>query len=208
MIQLSKKRYYLLVFLLFLSVLYGFEKHRDVSKQQDYLNPQLMELVHSFQNEAYLTTSILHRLINENQIPYAQWKQIRRGFEVMEHSSYEIEKMGRAIYPRHAKGLENVTTNTSSLITSNLEYIEENFLEEDLDRTDIITFPPEALSKIELIYKTTAEWNEISNQYTVSTAIVQRTSWVKMMKELQEPSTVFQHQDSLIDFRSRLDSSL
>ncbi len=194
--QLSKKKYYLLVFLLLLSVLYGFKKHSEVSNQQDYLNPQLMEAVHSFQNEAYLTSSILNTLISENQISYAQWEQLKRGFEVLEHSSYEIEKMGRAIYPRRAKGLENATKNTSYLMASDLEYIEDNFLEEDLDRLDTITFQPEAQSKLELIYKTTAEWNKVSSQYVVSTDIINQTYWVKMMKEIQEPSTVFQHQYS------------
>ncbi|WP_058308236.1 hypothetical protein [Gracilibacillus massiliensis] len=193
MIKLSKKRYYILVFLLFLSVLYGYNKHSEVNNQRDYLNPQLTEMLHSFQNEAYITSVILYTLKSENEIPYAQWKQLKKGFKVLEQSSYEIEKMGRAIHPSRAKGLENATKNTSSLISSDLEYIEENFLEEDLDRLDIITFPPEAQSKLEHIYTTTSKWNEISSQYAVSTNSIKQTYWVKMMKEIQEPSIVFQH---------------
>ncbi|OIJ09686.1 hypothetical protein BKP35_16145 [Anaerobacillus arseniciselenatis] len=194
MVQITKKRYYLLILLLLISVFYGFKKHGEVSNQQDYLNPHLMEMMHSFQNEMHLASSILHTAMTENQIPYAQWKQLNRALKVIEDVSYEMEKMGRAIYPRRAQGLENATKNTSYLIANYLEYIEENFLADNLDRLDSITFPTKVQSMLELIYETTVAWNEVSSRYTVSNDIIKRTYWVEMMKDIQDPSIVFQHQ--------------
>lgn len=196
LVQMSKKQYYLVVFLLLFSAFYGYKKHSEVSQQRDYLNPHLMQLMHTIQSEIHTTSIILNTIMTENQIPYAQWKQLKNGFEAIEHSSYEIEKMGRAIYPNHAQGLENATKTTSNLIVNHLIYIEDNFIDTNMDRIDKITIPLETHSMLELIYEAANGWNEVSSQYYVTTDIIKRTYWVDMMKEIQDPSVVFQHQYS------------
>ncbi|MFN7249897.1 MAG: hypothetical protein ACK4M9_03810 [Anaerobacillus sp.] len=192
MINLSKKQYYFLVFLLFIAVLYGYKKHQEVSNQQNYLNPLLMERVHSIQDEIHTASSILTTAMDENQIPYAQWMQLKSAYKTIEDASYEIEKMARAIYPNRAQGLENATKTTSYLMASALVYIEDNFIEANLDRLDMITFSADEREVLEPIYNTTLAWRKISSQYYVVTSIITRKYWVDMMKEIQEESILFQ----------------
>lgn len=152
-----------------------------------------MEMMQAMQNEIHTTSSILHTVVVENEIPYAQWIQLKNGFEAIERSSYELEKMGRAIHPRQAQGLQNATKTTSHLIVNQLNDLEDHFLDPNMDRLDIVTFPLEAHSILELIYDATFSWKEISSHYHVTTNSIHRTYWVDMMKEMQEPSILFQH---------------
>lgn len=192
MINLSKKQYYFLVFLLFIAVIYGYKKHQEVSNQHNYLNPLLMEKVHDIQNEIHTASSILTTAMDENQIPYAQWIQLKSAYKTIEHASYEIEEMARAIYPNRAKGLENATKTTSYLMASDLVYIEDNFIEANLDTLDMITFSAEEREVLEPIYNTTLAWKKISSQYNVVTSIITHRYWVDMMKEIQEESILYQ----------------
>ncbi|WP_139192884.1 hypothetical protein [Anaerobacillus arseniciselenatis] len=181
-----------MVFLLFIAVMYGYKKHQEVSNQHNYLNPLLMEKVHAIQKEIHTASSILTTAMDENQIPYAQWMQLKNAYKTIEHASYEIEKMARAIYPNRAKGLENATKTTSYLMASDLVYIEDNFIEANLDRSDMITFSAEERELLEPIYNTTLAWRKISGQYYVVTYIITRKYWVDMMKEIQEESILYQ----------------
>lgn len=194
MIHLTKKQYYVFIFLFLVVVFFGYMKHTEVRNQQDYLNPHLIDMMHTIQNEVHITSSILHTAMEEKQIPYAQWKQLKSGFEAIEHSSYEIEKMGRAIYPNRAQGLAGTTKATSHFIVSDLLHLEEEYLEADMDPLDEVIFPPETHSILEPIYTTASEWKEISNEYHVRTNSVNQTYWVEMMKEMKKPSVVFQEQ--------------
>lgn len=194
MVQLSKKHYYFLVFLLLLAVFYGYKKHEEASNQQDYLNPHLMSMINSIKNEIQIASSILDSATTENQIPYAQWIQLKNGLETIEHTSYEIEKIARAIYPSRAKELQNATKTTSYLMLSHLHYIEDNYLGTNMDRMDMITFPPAVQPVLEIMYNTTFEWREISSQYSVTNNIINRTDWVEMMKKIEEHSITFQEQ--------------
>lgn len=192
MINLSKKQLYFLVFLLFIAFIYGYKKHQEVSNLHNYLNPLLMEKVHAIQNEIHTASSILTTAMDENQIPYAQWIQLKSAYKTIEHASYEIEEMARAIYPNRAKGLENATKTTSYLMASDLVYIEDNFIEANLDTLDMITFSAEEREVLEPIYNTTLAWKKISSQYNVVTSIITHRYWVDMMKEIQEESILYQ----------------
>lgn len=45
-------------------------RHRKISNQQDYLPPHLINMIHTITNEAFTTSSILNKVMGENEIPY------------------------------------------------------------------------------------------------------------------------------------------
>ncbi|MGD6776781.1 hypothetical protein [Sutcliffiella horikoshii] len=193
MFQQSSKKYYILVFLLFISVLYGFQKHVEVNKQQDFLEPHLKEMVGNLQSETNTISSIMQRLMSEKEIPYAQWVQLKNGFNYIEDTSYEIEKLAKAIYPRHSDGLQFATKTSASLIAEELRYIEETLLEEDMDRLDTVAFPTEVEATLVRIHDTAAGWSEATNPFIgLPSNLLSRTGWVDMLKEMEDDSIAYQ----------------
>ncbi|MDG5788582.1 hypothetical protein QA612_13935 [Evansella sp. AB-P1] len=193
MIQLSKKQYYILLLCLFVAIVFGYIKHLESNSQREYLNPLLMEKMHTIRNEVHTTSSILNTVITENEIPYAQWIQLKNGVEMIEDNIYEMEKMARAFYPYRAKELQNATKVTAHLILNQLKYIEDNFLESDLYRLDRISFSSEPYGLLEPIYETIYSWNVVTNEYHVTTDIIKHTYWVDMMIELVKSSIKYQN---------------
>lgn len=193
MFQQSSKQYYILVFLLFISVIYGFQKHVEVNKQQEYLGPHLMEQVSSLQSETRTTSSIMQTLMSENEIPYAQWIQLKNGFKVIEDTSYEMEKLAKAINPRHADGLQFATRTSASLIAGELRYLEATLLKEDMDRMDTVTFPEEMEATLVRIHETAAGWSEATNPFIgLPSNLIDQTNWVEMLKEMEDVSIAYQ----------------
>lgn len=193
MFQQSSKQYYILVFLLFISVFYGFQKHVEVNKQQEYLGPHLMELVLSLQSETRTTSSIMQTIMSENEIPYAQWIQLKNGLNVIENTSYEIEKLAKAIYPQHADELQFATRTSASLIAGELRYLEATLLKEDMDRMDTVTFPEEMEATLVRIHETAAGWSEATNPFIgLPSNLLSRTDWVEMLKEMEDDSIEYQ----------------
>ncbi|WP_226683203.1 hypothetical protein [Sutcliffiella horikoshii] len=193
MFQQSSKQYYILVFLLFISVFYGFQKHVEEKKQQEYLNPHLKEMVWDLQVETHTTSHTLKSLMSENEIPYAQWLQLKEGFKAIENTSYEIEKLAKAIYPRHADGLQFATKTSANLITGELGYLEDTFLEEDMDRLDIVSFPKEVEATLVRIQDTANGWSEATSPFIgLPSNLLSQTDWVEMLKEMEDDSISYQ----------------
>ncbi|UAL48223.1 hypothetical protein K7887_04460 [Sutcliffiella horikoshii] len=193
MFQQSSKQYYILVFLLFISVFYGFQKHVEVNKQQEYLVPHLKERVWNLQSETNTTSVIMGTVMRENEIPYAQWVQLKNGFKAIEDTSYEIEKLAKAIYPRHAEELQFATRTSASLIAGELRYLEATLLEEDMDRLDTVTFPKEMEATLVRIHETAAAWSEATNPFIgLPSNLIDQTDWVDMLKEMEDDSIAYQ----------------
>ncbi|WP_404350055.1 hypothetical protein LG311_04480 [Sutcliffiella horikoshii] len=193
MFQQSSKQYYILVFLLFISVFYGFQKHVEVNKQQEYLVPHLKERVWNLQSETNTTSVIMETVMRENEIPYAQWVQLKNGFKAIEDTSYEIEKLAKAIYPRHAEELQFATRTSASLIAGELRYLEATLLEEDMDRLDTVTFPKEMEATLVRIHETAAGWSEATNPFIgLPSNLIDQTDWVDMLKEMEDDSIAYQ----------------
>lgn len=193
MFQQSSKQYYILVFLLFISVFYGFQKHVEVNKQQEYLVPHLKERVWNLQSETNTTSVIMETVMRENEIPYAQWVQLKNGFKAIEDTSYEIEKLAKAIYPRHAEELQFATRTSASLIAGELRYLEATLLEEDVDRLDTVTFPKEMEATLVRIHETAAAWSEATNPFIgLPSNLIDQTDWVDMLKEMEDDSIAYQ----------------
>ncbi|WP_404461188.1 hypothetical protein [Sutcliffiella horikoshii] len=193
MFQQSNKQYYILVFLLFISVFYGFQKHVEVNKQQEYLVPHLKERVWNLQSETNTTSVIMETVMRENEIPYAQWVQLKNGFKAIEDTSYEIEKLAKAIYPRHAEELQFATRTSASLIAGELRYLEATLQEEDMDRLDTVTFPKEMEATLVRIHETAAAWSEATNPFIgLPSNLIDQTDWVDMLKEMEDDSNAYQ----------------
>ncbi len=193
MFQQSNKQYYILVFLLFISVFYGFQKHVEVNKQQEYLVPHLKERVWNLQSETNTTSVIMETVMRENEIPYAQWVQLKNGFKAIEDTSYEIEKLAKAIYPRHAEELQFATRTSASLIAGELRYLEATLLEEDVDRLDTVTFPKEMEATLVRIHETAAAWSEATNPFIgLPSNLIDQTDWVDMLKKMEDDSIAYQ----------------
>ncbi|WP_404431389.1 hypothetical protein [Sutcliffiella horikoshii] len=193
MFQQSSKQYYILVFLLFISVIYGFQKHVEVNKQQKYLEPHLKEMVSNLQLETRTTSSIMERVMRENEIPYAQWIQLKNGFKAIEDASYEIEKLAKAIYTRHTDGLQFATRTSASLIAGELRYLEATLLEEDMGRMDTVTFPKEMEATLVRIHETAAGWSEATNPFIgLPSNLLSQSDWVEMLKEMEDDSIAYQ----------------
>ena len=193
MFQQSSKQYYILVFLLFISVFYGFQKHVEVNKQQDFLEPHLKEMVGNLQSETNTISSIMQRLMSEKEVPYAQWVQLKNGFNYIEDTSYEIEKLAKAIYPRHADELQFATKTSASLIAEELRYLEKTLLEEDMERLDTVAFPTEVEATLVRIHDTAAGWSEATSPFIgLPSNLMNQTGWVEMLKEMEDDSIVYQ----------------
>jgi len=193
MFQQSSKQYYILVSLLFISVFYGFQKHVEVTKQQEYLEPHLKEMVSNLQLETRTTSSIMETFMSKNEIPYAQWAQLKNGFKNIQDSSYEIEKLAKAIYPGHADGLQFATRTSASLIAGELRYLEATLLKEDMDRMDSVTFPKEMEATLVRIHETAAGWSEATNPFIgLPSNLIDQTDWLDMLKEMEDDSIAYQ----------------
>lgn len=193
MFQQSRKQYYILVFLLSISVLYGYQKHVEEKKQQKYLNSHLKEMVWNLQVETRTTSHTLKTLMSENEIPYAQWLQLKEGFKAIENTSYEIEKLAKAIYPRHADGLQFANKTSANLIAGELRYLEDTLLEEDMDRLDTVTFPKEMEATLVRIHDTAKGWSEATSPFIgLPSNLLGQTDWVEMLKEMEDDSIVYQ----------------
>lgn len=165
----------------------------EVKKQQEYLNPYLKEMVWNLQVETRTTSNIMKTLMIENEIPYAQWIQLKNGFKAIEDSSYEIEKLAKAIYPRSADGLKFATRNSASLIAGELRYLEATLLEEDMGRLDTVTFPKEVDATIARIHDTSKGWSEATFPFIgLPNNLLSQTDWVEMLKEMEDDSITYQ----------------
>ncbi|TYS67471.1 hypothetical protein FZC76_12855 [Sutcliffiella horikoshii] len=193
MFQQSSKQYYILVFLLVIAVFYGFQKHVEVNKQQDFLEPHLKEMVGNLQLETNTTSVIMQTVMNENEIPYAQWVQLKNGFKTIEDASYEIEKLAKAIYPRHSDGLQFATKTSANLIAGELRYLEDTLLEEDMDRLDTVTFPKEMEATLVRIHDTVKGWNDATSPFIgLPSNLIDQTDWVELLKEMEDDSIAYQ----------------